>query len=367
MNGTKRNVVPLNFESDLIFALIRQRSIATMNNPKGVSVVICTYNGAARLLPTFQHLHNQLVDKEIDWEILLIDNNSTDETAKKAQHIWNGFGSDISLRVVQETQAGVHFARHRGYQEAKYSYLIYVDDDNSLASNYIQTVWTIFESRPEVAVCVGDSELYVPKDFDVPDWWSDYQYFYAVGSQGEQEGILKERLIWTAGSAFRVSALHNLYEEVGHQLLLTGRLGKKQAAGEDSELGFSLQLLGYQIFYTPKLLFVHHIASQRITIDQLQQLNSGFGAASVVLDVYRNLLNNRPSNWQTAFQATLRSTLRKNKNLIQHIGKPKTAFIKVNLAYSWQRLRTLWAYRKRYEPLHQELHDRLVTNYSKKE
>lgn len=331
-----------------------------MNNPKGVSVVICTYNGASRLLPTFQHLAHQSINDTIAWEILLIDNNSTDGTADEAQQIWTRLGRTVPLRIIQEKQAGVHFARHRGYQEAKYSYLVYVDDDNSLAANYLQTVWTIFESRPEVAVCVGDSELYVPKGFDVPDWWSDYQYFYAVGSQGKQEGILRERLIWTAGSAFRMAALHHLYEEVGHQLLLTGRLGKKQASGEDSELAFSLQLLGYQLYYTSKLCFVHHIAPHRITTDHLRQLNTGFGAASVILDIYRNLLNNRPSNWQRSFQTTLRSTLRKSKNLLQHIGTSKATFIKINLAYSWQRLRTLWHYRKQYEALHQELKRRLV-------
>ncbi|MEM1325655.1 MAG: glycosyltransferase [Bacteroidota bacterium] len=323
--------------------------------PKGVSVAVCTYNGAKRLAPTFKHLAGQAVDDAIAWEVLLIDNNSTDDTATLAQQLWEELKSPVPLCIIREQTPGVYFARHRAYREAKYKYLLYVDDDNSLQADYVQTVYALFEHHPNIAIAVGDSELYVPAGFEIPEWWSDYASFYAVGSQGEKEGVVEERLIWTAGAAFRIAALYELYEVVEHELLLTGRLGEKQASGEDSELGFSLQLLGYDIYYTPKLKFAHHIDPQRINVDHLKQLNAGFGAASVVLDMYKKVLRGDHFNWTNAFRKTARSILRKTKNRFRHRGTPKAQFVQVNLAYSIARLRTLWAYRSRYKQLHRKL------------
>jgi glycosyltransferase involved in cell wall biosynthesis len=326
-----------------------------MTRAKGVSVAICTYNGATRLASTLQHLAQQQLHADLLWEVILIDNNSTDDTATVAPQLWNTYGSPVPLRIISEKKPGVYFARHRAYQEAQLEYLLYVDDDNSLQNDYVQTVYDLFEAHPNIAIGVGDSELYVPNNFELPAWWTDYTSFYAVGSQGEQEGTVEERLIWTAGAAFRVAALHRLYEEIGHELLLTGRLGKKQASGEDSELGFSLQLLGYDIYYTPRLRFAHHIDPKRINVQHLQQLNTGFGAASVVLDMYKKVLRGEHFNWTNAFRKTARSVLRKMSNRFRHRGTPKAQLVQVHLAYSIARLQALWAYRSRYKRLHQEL------------
>ena len=67
----------------------------------GVSVVIVTYNGKSRLSETLKHLALQQ-SVECPWEVLLIDNNSTDGTAQFAKEYWEGLVSNISLRIILE-------------------------------------------------------------------------------------------------------------------------------------------------------------------------------------------------------------------------------------------------------------------------
>ncbi len=54
---------------------------------KGVSVVVCCYNSAPRLPETLMHLFAQIVNPDIKWEIIIINNASTDDTLEVAQAI----------------------------------------------------------------------------------------------------------------------------------------------------------------------------------------------------------------------------------------------------------------------------------------
>src|SRR4249919_3030237 len=85
----------------------------------GISVIICCYNSSDRLAQTLEHLSRQIVPRQLSWEILLVDNASTDDTAEKALAIWNRLlpGSQI-LCVLTETNPGQQFARIRGVKEA---------------------------------------------------------------------------------------------------------------------------------------------------------------------------------------------------------------------------------------------------------
>lgn len=327
-----------------------------MNSKRGVSIVVCTYNGAKRLAPTLQHIAQQVVDNAVDWEVILINNNSKDDTVAVAQAIWDATACRTTFSIVDEPQPGLSYAKARGLSEAQYSYLIFVDDDNSISANYVQTVFDIFENNPSVAVCSGDSEEAVPEGTNLPFWWEDFKYAYAVGKQGTEEGYLKNGFLWGASSAFRVAALQKLYSGVQHKMHLTGRIGNKLAAGEDAELCFALQQLGYQLYYTPRLQFKHHIPVDRVEDGYLLRLMEGFGAASVVLSLYSNLLKGEAPNWRSSFQKCLKSTLRKYLKLWKTRKNTNQQFkVKANLSYSKSRLQELLRYRSRYTSTYYKL------------
>ena len=94
------------------------------------TVAICTYNGADRLPKVFDALRDARNDRELFWEILAVDNNSTDNTAEVIQNHARDWRSDSRIRYLFEPRQGTTHARHRALQEATSDLVGLLDDDN---------------------------------------------------------------------------------------------------------------------------------------------------------------------------------------------------------------------------------------------
>jgi glycosyltransferase involved in cell wall biosynthesis len=104
-----------------------------------VSVVICTHNPRAEYLrQTLEALRKQTLPIE-KWELLLIDNASRERVANTWDISWHSQG-----RHILEENVGLTFARLRGIEESRSELLIFVDDDNVLAPDFL-----------ELAVCLA--------------------------------------------------------------------------------------------------------------------------------------------------------------------------------------------------------------------
>lgn len=77
-----------------------------------LSIIICTYNSSRGLGKTFQSLEEMIVPEGIDWEVLLVDNNSKDETRKVAEEFSRK--ETINLRYFFEGRQGKSFALNKG-------------------------------------------------------------------------------------------------------------------------------------------------------------------------------------------------------------------------------------------------------------
>jgi glycosyltransferase involved in cell wall biosynthesis len=76
----------------------------------GVSVAICSHNGEKRLPRTIAHLKRQKVVNGLKWEVLLIDNASSDHTAAVVRQCWND-DAPAPLRIIHEPRLGLGHAR----------------------------------------------------------------------------------------------------------------------------------------------------------------------------------------------------------------------------------------------------------------
>lgn len=252
------------------------------SEPAGVSVIICCHNSAARLPPTLQHLAAQHVPKEIPWEVIVVDNASTDDTAAVAKACWPA-GAPARLQVVEEPRPGLRFARDRGQAASCFPILSFIDDDNWVGPNWVLLVSEIMSSRPDVAACGGVSEAVC--EVPAPPWFERYGYCYAVGPQGgrEEDPAGPRPQLWGAGLSLRRSALDELLTK-GFKPLAVGRQGKQLGAGEDTELCLALRLAGWTLWYDPRLRLKHYIPANRLRWGYLRGLVRGFGAT--VMDPY---------------------------------------------------------------------------------
>ncbi|MEW6736711.1 MAG: glycosyltransferase [Acidobacteriota bacterium] len=250
----------------------------------GVSVVICCYNSAARLPKTLVHLAAQQVDADITWEVIVIDNASTDNTAKVAEASWPQ-DSPAPLRVVYESQQGLSHARRRGFAEAKYEIVSMVDDDNWVCPVWVQVIAELMAEHPEVGACGGINEAVC--EITPPGWFEELKGMYAVGPQGQARGdvTISRGLLWGAGMSVRKSAWRQLIDNGFHSLAVD-RQGASLLSGGDTELCLALRLAGWHLWFEPRLHLYHFLPQGRLNWVYLRRLYHGSGASTVGHDPY---------------------------------------------------------------------------------
>jgi glycosyltransferase involved in cell wall biosynthesis len=206
---------------------------------KGITLAICTHNGRKRLEKTLNYILAQEVRSEISWELLVIDNASTDGTAEFVIEVTQQ-SVKLTANIIREETLGAIHARLRAVKEANFTYLSYVDDDNCISSNWVNEIYNIFESYPDVGIVSCPSKAHLSAE--PPDYFKGFEGWLAVGKRCHYEGIIKERPMsfWTAGLSLRLEAFDTL-NHLPYSLCLTGRTGNETYGGEDHEICLTLK------------------------------------------------------------------------------------------------------------------------------
>lgn len=288
--------------------------------PRGVSVIICCHNAARRLVPTLQHLAAQDGAENIPWEILVVDNASTDGTAELARSQWPT-DHRMPLRVIPENRMGLSYARAAGLAAARYEYISFVDDDNWVCPRWIETVVQVLDQDSQVGACIGAVEPVF--ETEAPQWFERYRHHFAAGHWGSTPKYTGFMEIWGAGLSLRHTAWQQL-RSAGFSALLMGRRGKGLTCGEDNEICAALTLLGWKLWYDPRLQLRHFMPSARLRWDYLRRLWRGSGHASLALDWYHIALSGEtavfrersPRGWARNLFRTAQKLLRSRRALL---------------------------------------------------
>jgi glycosyltransferase involved in cell wall biosynthesis len=266
----------------------------TEHNVWGVTIAICCHNSALRLPQTLAHLAAQKVRTEVPWEVIVIDNGSADGTSRIAATCWPE-NALAPLRVCFEPELGLSYARCRAFEEARYEIVSFVDDDNWVLPNWVQLVADVMSKRADVGACGGYAEA--RSEIDQPPWFGLYREWYAVGPQADHEGDItwSRGYLWGAGLSVRRCAWQQLIT-LGFRFLLMDRRGTELCSGGDSELCLALRLVGWRLWYEPRLKFYHYIPASRLQWRYLRKALRGIGAASPSHKAYQAVQqHNSPS------------------------------------------------------------------------
>ena len=258
----------------------------SVTNEYGFSVIIATYNGAPIIEKTLTSLKEIHTVPGLPMEILLVDNNSTDDTIERALSTWQG---DCELRVMKELRQGTGYAKYHGMKEARYSYLGIVDQDNWVDDNWLEKSVQYLDEARDVAIVFGRG---IPV-FEAlkPEWFDRYENNFAVGRQLSHNGVaVSNHFFYAAGSVMRKAAFDEL-NSFGFTPLLQSRARETLLSGEDTELQILLYLLGWNLHYQDDLNFYHIMPTKRLTRDYFIKLRKGLGATSVYLNLYRNYMD----------------------------------------------------------------------------
>ena len=227
--------------------------MSALDSP-AVSVIVATCNGARGLPRLLDALASQVLEPPISFEVLIVDNRSTDETASIVRGHAERAGSNV--RYLFEGCPGKSCALNAGVQESRAPLLAFTDDDGIPAPDWIRTVADLFESHPELDCIGGRVELFDPADAELAVRRSMQWQTVDMGNFDESNIP-----IIGCNMAIRSAALRSIGT-------FDTALGPGSVVGvaEDADILYRLLRAGKRLAYAPNLL-VHHNHGRRTRME----------------------------------------------------------------------------------------------------
>ena len=238
-----------------------------------LSIIISTYNNSASLMRTLLSVSEQDADKNI-WECVVINNNSTDDTVEQFAAFAKEH-ADINIRLVDEPQQGLSYARNRGIVESKGQILAFIDDDETINKGFVSAYIDLFQNH---GAFIAAGALKVRYDSARPRWMSHYTEKMIANplDLGNEIITITRTVMPTGGNMAFNREVFNLYGNFDTSL---GRRGNELFGGEENDLFERIRDLGERIFYTPHAIVYHHIADKKLTAEYFDKLSYGVGVS----------------------------------------------------------------------------------------
>lgn len=239
-----------------------------------ISLIICTYNRDQYLYDTLKHI--ALNDYSFsDYEVVLINNNSTDRTEYECRRFQQDFPQVIFRYFVEKNQ-GLSYARNRGVAEAKGEVLVFLDDDAFVRIDYLKNLTKNLLKYPDLIAFGGKITPRFETGIE-PKWFSKWTYSWVSGIDLGNEARLFKGTEYPVGANMGV-VRSVFYKMAGFNTQL-GRSAKNLMGGEEYDFFNSIKETGASIYYFPDIEVEHIIPENRTTIEYIKRLALGNGVS----------------------------------------------------------------------------------------
>jgi glycosyltransferase involved in cell wall biosynthesis len=221
-----------------------------------ISAAICTYNRAKFLEKSLTSLIKQNFDKN-DYEIIVIDNNSNDNTKEVVNKFIEKY-KDFNIKYVFEPVQGLSIARNRAIKEANSNILLFIDDDAIANENLLKEHLRIYNEFENVS-CVGGKILL---DFvNGKPAWLDEKFYKFYGYLNISDKIIEINNSPYGGNiSINLKIVKEKDIEFDKSL---GRNGNILNGGEEVLFCETLIKYGFKIYYNPYAVVYHLISKER--------------------------------------------------------------------------------------------------------
>ena len=237
-----------------------------------ISAIVCTWNRRQVLAAALGSIASQ-ASPDFNYEIIVVDNNSTDDTASAVEPFVASNSSRI--RYIFEPRQGISHARNAGIAVATAPLLAFFDDDVSVGSDWLQTIKNAFERHQDVDY-IGGKVL--PRWRIEPPEWLGRENWAPIAVQdhgdtafyldaGDGPGLISANL------AIRRRTL----DQVGCFRPELQRVKDGIGSMEDQELLERMQRAGNRGLYLPELVVWADVPEQRMTKTYHRRWHRGHG------------------------------------------------------------------------------------------
>lgn len=224
-----------------------------MSETPTLSIAVCTYNRSDVLPKCLESLINQTTDKEL-FEVLIIDNNSTDNTKKIA---WDFCKESQNFKYIFEEKQGLSHARNRAIDEAKGTYLAYIDDDAIADKEWVEKIFSVIQNNKDIAAFGG--KILPWYNTEKPKWFKDEFGLHSWGDEHLQLSLQNYPFGLSGSDMIFKKDILAKYNGFSAEY---GMTGKKIAFGEESLLFNKMLKNSENVQYFPDL-FVYHLVSEK--------------------------------------------------------------------------------------------------------
>lgn len=268
-------------------------------SPVAVSLIICTRNRAESLAKTLEALRHQALPDGLEWELLVVDNGSTDETAGVVDRAAIGMPH---LRSVYEPRAGLSAARNCGLRHARGQAIAWTDDDVVPAPEWLARL-TAPLLRDEADATLGTVQI--PPDL----------------VEGMRGTLLETRHGWVASTAgidmesperlvgANMAFHRRVLERVPAFDELLGAGPRTLGFGEETLFTLQLRASGLRLMGLPEAIVEHHFDLDRLTNQRVVSIAKRMAASEAYLDWHFRGATKTPPSW-SLFKSRVKRRLR---------------------------------------------------------
>ncbi|MEY3236621.1 MAG: hypothetical protein RI883_722 [Bacteroidota bacterium] len=237
-----------------------------------ISIIICTYNRELYLPKCLEHLKNQTEDPS-NFEIILVNNNSTDNTegiCEKFVHV----NPSLQVKYVKEINPGLSYARNKGIEIASGDILCFIDDDGFAIPEYVSIIKKIVEdSQYADIISFGGKVIPCYNEGKEPKWLSKYiDGLVSKVDLGEHIQLFTKKYPAGCNMVFR----KEFFEEHG------GFNVDLHTRGDDKFVFDKLKKAGLKTLYLPTLKVEHFIDDYRLEKGFIIRLSKIIGQSEAI-------------------------------------------------------------------------------------
>jgi glycosyltransferase involved in cell wall biosynthesis len=224
-----------------------------------VTVILCTYNRCQSLERALESVAAQILPESVAWEVLVVDNNSSDQTREVVQDFSHRYPG--RFRYLFESKQGLSHARNAGIRAARGEIVAFVDDDVTVEQTWLQNLTTALHYDE----WAGAGGRILPQWPCAPPSWLPEKEWYGMAPLVMFDLGLEGSRLTDAPFGANMAFKRRMFEKHGmFRTDLGPGSNKKLHTNDDTEFGRRLLEAGEQLRYEPSAVVYHEVPQKRL-------------------------------------------------------------------------------------------------------